>query len=286
MIAQTDNVEARHDVRTGVPSRVKVSTTVLGFVIVVGTISLAIVVLALVRRLPRDRWSTSQDAVGVMFSAVGVLYTVMLAFLVVLVSEQFNGAQDLTQQEAAKISNLLRDANAFPPPVRKEIQGRVITYTNSVIHDEWATMAHGESSPATAERYRQVWVGYYGYRPQGNQAQQYYGESVTRLNDLGEDRRLRLLSSKSSIPGLMWVMLVIGGAVTIAYLYLFAIPDAWLQGLMIGSVAGLLAFILFLILALDHPFAGQVKVTPDAYQDVVDLYHDHGYSAAAVRPRH
>lgn len=255
------------------------STTVLGLIIVAGTIAISIVGLRFARRLPRERFAQSQDAVGVMFSAVGVLYTVMLAFLVVLVSEQFNGASDLTQQEAAKISNLLRDANAFPVPIRNEIQGRLVTYTKSVIDDEWPTMAHGESSPITQIRYQRVWGAYYDYRPQTNHAQQFYGESITRLNDLGQDRRLRVISSEASIPGIMWIMLVIGGVITIAYLYLFMIPDGWLQGLMIGSVAGLLAFILFLILALDHPFAGQVKVTPDAYHDVLTLWDAGGYSA-------
>jgi ABC-type multidrug transport system fused ATPase/permease subunit len=255
-----------------------VSTPVLGLIIVLGTVVLSVVTVRLARRLPRERLGHSQDAVGVMFSAVGVLYTVLLAFLVVLVSEQFNGAQDLTQQEAAKISNLLRDANAFPVPARREIQGRLLSYTHSVIDDEWPTMAHGRSSPVTTDKYRLVWVGYYGYHPQTSQQERFYDESITRLNDLGQDRRLRLLSSESSIPSLMWVMLILGGVITIAYLYLFTIPDAWLQSAMIGSVAGLLAFILFLILALDHPFAGRVKVTPDAYKDVVALFGKHGYS--------
>jgi hypothetical protein len=254
------------------------STSVLGLIIVVGTVVVSVVAVRFARKLPREPLARSQDAVGVMFSAVGVLYTVMLAFLVVLVSEQFNGAKDLTQQEAAKISNLLRDANEFPVPVRREIQGRLITYTRSVIDDEWPTMAHGRSSPVTTEKYRLVWVGYYGYHPQTNQQARFYDESITRLNDLGQDRRLRVISSESSIPTVMWVMLVIGGVITIAYLYLFTIPDAWLQSVMIGSVAGLLAFILFLILALDHPFSGRVKVTPDAYRDLVVLFQVGGYS--------
>ena len=254
------------------------STTVLGLIIVLGTVVVAVGAVRFARRLPRDGLANSQDAVGVMFSAVGVLYTVMLAFLVVLVSEQFNGAKDLTQQEAAKISNLLRDANEFPAPVRRDLQGRLITYTNAVIDDEWPTMAHGKSSPVATDKYRLIWVGYYGYHPRTSQEERFYDESITRLNDLGQDRRLRIISSESSIPSLMWVMLVIGGVITIAYLYLFTIPVAWLQRVMIGSVAGLLAFILFLILALDHPFAGKVKVRPDAYRDVVTLFRAGGYS--------
>jgi len=255
------------------------STIVLGLLIVAGTIAIAIAVLPFARRkVQQERIQHSQDAVAVMFAAVSVLYTVLLAFLVVLVWEQFNGAQERTEQEATKISNLLRDANAFPVPVRNGIQGRLVTYTQSVIDDEWKTMAQGKPSALTAGKYRDVWAGYYDFHPGTQQQEHFYDESIGKLNELGEDRRLRVISSESSIPAIMWVMLVVGGIVTIAYLYLFAIPDALLQAVMIGSVAGLLAFILFLILSLDHPFAGQVKVTPGAYQDIMNSYHAGGYA--------
>lgn len=254
------------------------STVILGVVIIAGTVVLALAGLRVSRRFPRRRLEGSQDVVGVMFSAVGVLYTVLLAFLVVLVWEQFNGAQDLTEQEATKISNLLRDANAFPDAIRNEIQGRLITYTRSVIAEEWPTMAHGHQSSKTAKKYRHVWAAYYQYHPKTSQEERFYDESLTRLNDLGEERRLRIISSQSSIPWIMWVMLVVGGVITIAYLYLFAVPDALLHAVMIGSVAGLLAFILFLILALDHPFAGSVQVTPHAYNDIVTSFENGGYA--------
>lgn len=257
------------------------STLVLGALIIVGTVGVAVAALAFARRLPRTGLAQSQDAVSVMFSAVGVLYTVLLAFLVVLVSEQFNEAQVRTEEEATRISNLLRDANAFPSPARSEIQGRLIAYTRSVIDDEWTTMARGESSPVTAQAYRRVWAGYYDFSPRSHQQERFYDESIGRLNELGHDRRLRLISSEASIPGIMWFMLVIGGVVTIAYLYLFEIPSALLQSVMIGSVAGLLALVLFLILSLDHPFAGDVSVTPDAYSDIVTSFEAGGYA----RPR-
>jgi hypothetical protein len=255
-----------------------ISTPALGVVIVAGTILVALAASFLARRMiPRDPLERSQDAVSVMFSAVGVLYTVLLAFLVVLVWEQFNAAQEQAEHESTKISNLLRDAVPFPTPARQAIQCRLIIYTHSVVDDEWDTMANGESSPETRQKYERIWAGYYGFHPRTERQHDFYTESISKLNELGEERRLRLISSAASIPWVMWVLLVVGAVITIAYLYLFAIPDAFLQHVMIGSVAGLLAFILFMILALDHPFAGDVKVTPDAYQAIVDSYDDGGY---------
>ena len=254
-----------------------ISTVALGLVIVAGTVVASVAAVALVRKLPRERLEENQDVVSVMFSAVGVLYTVLLAFMVVLVWEQFNSAEDRTQQEATKISNLLRNSAVFPPPARSEIQERLIAYTRSVIDDEWETMARGESSPVASAAYRRVWTAYYGFQPQNDRQHDFYAESITRLNELGQDRRLRVISSESSIPTIMWILLVVGAFVTIGYLYLFAISNAVLHRLMIGSVTGLLAFILFLILALNHPFAGDVKVTPDAYEGLVESFEVGGY---------
>ena len=254
-----------------------VSTFVLGIAIVLGTVVASVGAVTLVRKVPRERLEGSQDAVSVMFSAVGILYTVLLAFLVVVVWEQFNSAQERTELESTKISNLLRDAVAFPQPARDDIQGRLVAYTRSVIDEEWETMADGASSPVASRAYRRVWAGYYDFRPRTDTEHDFYVESIAKLNELGEDRRLRVISSQASVAGIMWILLVAGGVVTIAYLYLFVIPNAGLQRLMIGSVSGLLAFILFLILALDHPFAGELKVKPDAYEDIVALFEAGGY---------
>ena len=92
-----------------------ISTSALGVVIVVGTVSVAVAGVTLACRVPRKALEESQDTVSVMFSAVGVLYTVLIAFLVVLVWEQFNGAQNATEEEATKISNSCAGCTAGRP---------------------------------------------------------------------------------------------------------------------------------------------------------------------------
>ena len=100
------------------------STLVLGVPIVVGTVVVSVAALTLARRLPRERLALSQDAVAVMFSAVGVLYTVLLAFLVVLVWEQFNEAQERTDEWSTKISLAARAVLGLDGVPRPWARGR------------------------------------------------------------------------------------------------------------------------------------------------------------------
>ena len=254
------------------------TTVLLGVFIVAGTIAATVLGVALARRfIPREPLSQNQEGIGVMFEMIGVLYAILLAFMVVVVWQQFDTAHQRVDDEVTTISNLMRDANGFEPATRSAIQQRLISYTDSVIHDEWKTMAHGESSDVTSAKYRQIWKAYYGHTPQTANQRAYYNESISRLNDLGSARRLRLLASESSIPEILWILLVAGAVITLGFVFLFDMPGRVMQPIVAGSLAGLTAFILFLILALNHPFAGQVKVRPTSFHEIVDGYANGSY---------
>jgi len=63
------------------------------------------------------------------------------------------------------------------------------------------------------------------------------GESLQRLNELGDHRRDRLLSIRSGVPGVMWVALLGAGAVTIGFTFFFGARNARAQGLMIAGLS-------------------------------------------------
>ena len=51
----------------------------------------------------------------------------------------------------------------------------------------------GKSSPEACNAYNQLWLTYYRFRPQNEYERIWYTQSLTRLNQLGDQRRLRLL---------------------------------------------------------------------------------------------
>jgi len=266
------------------PLPLAITTIWLGVLIVGGTIAATLVGAVLARRfIPRERIVEHQDVAAVMFSMVGLLYAILLAFVVVVVWEQFDSAEQNVDDEVTKISNLMRDANGFDAAQQAKVKGRLLTYSQSVIHDEWKTMAHGKSSPETAEDYRKIWVAYYDYTPRTDVQRSFYDESVDKLNELGAARRLRLLASQSSVPGLLWMLLIAGAVVTLSFVYLFEMPGRLFQPLVAGAISGLTAFILFLVLALDHPFSGDVKIEPTAFQQIIDGAGQRYYCGAEHR---
>lgn len=249
-----------------------------GTVIALVGITLGAAVLAtlgfvlLVRFVPGVRSADRNEVAAVYFSLVGVLYAILLAFVVVVAWEKFNSADTATATEVTRLSNLWRDAGGLDPIERDAVRGDLERYVQNVIVHEFDTMQEGESSDVAAEAYVAIWDRYYELSPEGVRAEAFFSTSLGRLNELGEARRLRLLASQSSIPLAMWGLLVGGGLLTIGWCYLFWMGSVRVQAALIAVLGGFAGFVLFLIYALQHPFAGDVAVSSDVYEDLLSSW--------------
>ena len=255
----------------------EVSSTLLAAILFTGAWAAFAVIgfrIAL-RYRPQDRQEAHNDTYSVYFGMVGLLYAILLAFVVVVAWEQFNSAEESTHTEVTRLSNLFRDAEPLPATDRVRIQDALVVYVQNVIDREYDAMAEGVSDLQTEEAYEAIWNGFYSTQVEGDgPAATFYDSAVGRLNELGEARRLRILSSQSTIPLPLWVLLVGGGLFTLAWLFPFYMADTRVQTVAIGTVGAFTGFVLFLIYALQHPFAGDIAIDPAVYQSLLDGWVD------------
>ena len=250
----------------------RVSAWKLGTTIVVIGITLSLAGLNIVRRaVPHTTLKQHNDVVGFVYAVVGVVYAVVLAFTIVVCWEQYDGAERNVEQEASVVGDLYRDARGFGESDRDAnvIQAALVRYVQAVVWDEWAMLARGEESEWAKTQYEQIWRAYYDYHPTTAQQFSFFDESLRKLNELGDHRRARLLDSRSALPTALWMLLIAGGAVTIAFTYLYGMESSWMHTLMVASLSGLIAFCLFLLLSLDYPFSGSAALQPYAFQQFI-----------------
>jgi hypothetical protein len=244
-----------------------------GLIIVTLSILLAIAGMYLVRRrIPYTRLKDNNEVAGFIYSMIGIVYAVLLGFLVVVVWEKYSDTESSIQEEAVHIGILLRDAQALPEPSRSQVQERLLSYAKSVVNEEWAAMAKGQSSPTTSDAYNNIWKAYYEIQPQSEREKIFYQESIKGLSDLSHSRRFRLLSSRSGLPVALWVLLIIGGIIAVGFTYLFGIESTRTQVLMVALLAGLIGFILFLIISLDFPFTGDLRIEPEGIKSIIETW--------------
>ena len=229
------------------------------------------------RRVPYGLLQLNHNFTGVTYTIVGAVYGVYLAFTIVVVWQQFDHAEQDATSEAVHLSEVWRDVQVLPAPARTAVEKRLRDYADSVVQREWPSMAAGNGADAvTAERYEDVWRELYAVRAEasGTGDAAFFNEAILQMNTIGIQRRVRLLSSASALPSIMWILLVGGGVVTVGFTYLIGAPHAWVQGSVTAALTGLVVFSLLLVAALQHPFSGDISVKPVAYQGVLTSFHE------------
>ncbi len=240
-------------------------TILVGALLIVLGIALSVLGLLLTqRRFPHSIRQPNSEVAGVFVQVVGVFYAVLVAFLVIVVWEEFQSAKAATEQEGTELVSLYRLARSLPAPTADQIQFQVRHYAEVAITDEWPAMADGQVSLSTTMAMDDLWQAVTGFHPQGEQEAALYGESLQRLHTLTESRQSRLLASRRGLPGFMWALLIGGGVITVAFTYFLSTPSTRAQVVMTVLFTALIVFLLFLVAVMDHPFSGDVHVEPDA----------------------
>src|SRR4051794_26603142 len=166
------------------------STLVLGLGIVAIVTSVWLVGLMLVRRsVTLSTLESHHDVAGFILAVVGVVYAVLLAFVVVVTWQQFEDARTAADREAALVGGLYRTSLALPTG-GQQMRLALRDYTQSVVDQEWPEMSrHHRESRHTDMALTRVWATLQAVRPQGGHETPFYGQAVARLLDAGELRR-------------------------------------------------------------------------------------------------
>lgn len=236
-----------------------------GVAFVTGVVLVSIAMFLLLRRnIDFRRLEQHNDVAGFIYAVIGVIYGVLIAFVVIVVWEHHSAAERAVQNEANTIMQIYRDADAFPDPFQRELRNALRTYTLEVttreIRGGYVSRASGQVQIALDS----LWHTYSSFVPQDDNDRVWYAEILTRLNALAQDRELRITAIRHHLPTIMWVVLGIGGAITIAFSYLFGTSNTAAHVLMIAGLSVTMSLSILLVWSLSHPYSGlgEVDLTP------------------------
>lgn len=242
----------------------------LGSLIVVIGVAVSLGGLLLVRRnVAVATLEQHNDVAGFIIAVIGVIYAVVLAFVVISVWEQFDTAKANASQEANLVGLLYVNAVFYPghtESIRKDLQG----YAESVVNNEWTEMSAHQSDSPTTDRQVGVLLGEYrAIHPESTEEGIFYTESVRRLYELTNLRRARVDASGNELPSVLWTILIVGGVITIGFTYFFGVSHFGAHVLMVAALAAMIALTLFVILSLDLPFSGDLRISSDAMEQTI-----------------
>jgi hypothetical protein len=232
----------------------------------------------LIRRfVALEKLTTNNEVAGFKFATVGVLYAVLLAFAIILVWQKYSDADGTVEREAGAAAAMYHLSRGVDEPQASALRVALTSYLRSVVSDEWPAMEDGKESKNT----HQALDGLYKAALTLAKSQStpiVISEIFNQLDALTQARRGRILAAEGTVPGILWVVLFVGAVVVIGFTFFFGTSNLRAQMLMTALLSILIFSELLIVVALDRPFSGTVKVSPDAITDVIA---DHAGASAA-----
>ena len=230
--------------------------------------SAALAGLWIVRRyvLPPMRltYSDAYFAAVVAQSAM-LLFGLIAALTAVGTWTRYAQVADTVSGEATAIASLWRDLGGYPQAVRDPARDVLRGYTEQVIGGAWPKQRRGEIPHEGVEWMDRLQARLFAFEPASEGQKILHAETLRAFNELVQKRRQRLDAVNSGLPGVFWVMLLPGALGCIGMALFFHVESAALQAVLLLGLAGFLAMVLFVVIALDRPFQGDLGIGPDSY---------------------
>jgi Protein of unknown function (DUF4239) len=239
----------------------------VGELLIIGVVVAIVVMLHALwqRRSNSDVLRKHNDVAGFLFSAVGVIYAVVLGFVVVVVWEKYDTTVSNVESEIAAVSDLYRTVSAFSEPARGQIRQDLMEYTDGMIHVEWPLMANRVmvgKDLAVLEKLAHSINTYVPHNAGEADAQQ---TAMTQLARLFDARRVRLIQAVPAVPQVLWFALTAGALAMLSFAFLFGVENRRAQLVMTAILASLIVILFIVIDEFDSPFSGSVRISDDGW---------------------
>jgi hypothetical protein len=229
--------------------------------------------LVIRRRMSLEEIAINNEVAGFKFAVVGVVYAVLLAFAVIVVWDKFAEAERAVVSEAGGSATLYRLFDALPPDQESALQKKLNGYLEAIIRTEWPSMEHSASSPAVSAALNEIYDEVIRDTANSQKGSPAIAEIFHQLDDMTHARRIRLHLSTGVVPGVIWFALISSAVLTIIFTFFFGMENLRAQVLMTGILTAIAFTGLFVIISIDFPFTGPVRIDSSALERVFTEFH-------------
>jgi hypothetical protein len=229
-----------------------------------------VVVYVLKKRIPffkrnvaSDEIKKTDDFLIAVRTTVIAMLSLVLAFSMVTVINNFNRADAAATAEAALINNMDRLMTRYGDPKVAELRKSLMAYTQSIVNDEWPLLSQGKGSDKTRELFVPISQGIIAIQPEPGRQNVIYTEMVKKADDIAEARESRIESTGNSLALIFWLMVGITFAAMIILTVFVDLTPIRVFGF--GIQLAVFSALLSVVFIYDQPFDGQTSISTKAY---------------------
>jgi hypothetical protein len=252
--------------------------TLLGVLMVLGPAVYAVIGVLVSRKIMHGKVVEGHNDVCVpIFLNAGVLFAVLLGFMVVAVWESYDAAASNAATEAAALVPLYRSTFALPKEAGDKMREMSRAYAEAVIHDEWKKQAVGQPS-SEARHAAGMFFKAFGDGTISAEIKHDYPfictELMNSINEVTTDRNKRGIQASESVPVVMWAAILGGAFIIITMSFVIYMERPVPHMIMAGAMAALIGLLLYACMLLAHPFKGPIAIQPESFEKTLHVFDD------------
>jgi hypothetical protein len=253
--------------------------TLMGVLMIAGPAVYAVAGVWTSRKLLHGRVQEGHNDVLVpIFLNAGVLFAVLLGFMVVAVWESYDAAKRITGTEAAALVPLYRTSGAVPKEAGDRVREISRAYVHEVLEDEWPLQAaQGKGSSKARKEIGNLFRAF-GDGTINSQIKKDYPfictELMQSINEVTNNRNKRNIQANEEVPTIMWFAIMGGAFVIISMSCMIYMERPVPHMIMASTMAALIGLLLFSCFILSHPFHGPVAISPESFEKTLVVFDD------------
>jgi hypothetical protein len=208
---------------------------------------------------------------GYIYNAMGVVFSLIFAFITVLVWQSYNSVADSVTKEASHLNNIYRLYSAFPPEIEKSGQESLRSYTKIVIEDEWPLMKKDQFSPEAFKKLLAMEALIIKYQPQSSGQSNAHQQMLRLITEYTDLRRSRIYNAQFALGRPALIGLISSSFIFLFFSCLFKMGSVRTHLVMLTFLGLTIVGVVYFLLIYIHPFLGPLAIGPEPFQRLLDF---------------
>lgn len=202
---------------------------------------------------------------GYIAASIGVIYAVLAGFVILYAMNNFDKASKITMHEATTISKIFRAASRLPEPLQTEIQQAMRNYVNLVIHVEIPALAENKFTKSGLPILNKLDHQMNSYKTSNMIIFLRLHAIHDAISDLYTTYDQRMDINNSALTPDLWALFIISSILILIINCLLGLTIR-LQIVLQFILTLMVSSVLYLIIAMDHPFSGSYAISSDVFK--------------------
>ena len=223
------------------------------------------------KQFPNALFGEDSEYAGYIYNAMGVVFSLVFAFVTVLVWQNYNGVSDAITKEASTLNNMYRLYSAFPPEVEKKGREQLRTYTRTIIQEEWPLLSNDQFSTKAYQELIQIVDNVIHLQPQTVGQSNVHQQMIHLAVEATELRRSRIYNARFGLAPPAWLGLLSSSLIFLFFSCLFKMKSVRTHLLLILFLGLTIVGVLYFLILFLHPFLGPMALNSEPFENLLKL---------------